>query len=452
MKHLTYTLSIFICTFFLKNGTAKAQSWNNVGHPYSTTTRYLRYEDIIFDNGGTPYIAYWNDSGGMSTVMKYSDGAWSTIGNTSFTGDIWTMKIAVAPSHILYAAYADWLGWISVMKYTGTEWVFVGPPMFKKALAYSNISFVINNDGIPYVACSDHSNDDMATVLKFNGSEWEPVGIAGFSPGVSYSIDMAIDASGKPYVIYIGGYATGFKPIVQTFDGSSWVMVDSATVSLGEVAIPRIVIGPDNVPFIAYMDDSVGEKIRVMKHGSSGWEQLGDYCSPDTTYLSGFTVDRWGTPYVSYADNSHGNKATVMKYTSGGWSAVGSPGFSDYYASPVITTNLYGTPYIFYSDSAVNRPVVQQFGWPEGIDNADQYTSQISLHPNPNNGSFIVNKTSANSEQITISINNLSGETVRLYNLTTNKDNSINTYLRAGYYILKASGKSGDKVTSFIVQ
>ena len=54
-----------------------------------------------------------------------------------------------------------------MLKYDGSDWIYVGEDGFSSAEAdYTRLAF--NQDGQPYVAFEDYGNDGKATVMKYD--------------------------------------------------------------------------------------------------------------------------------------------------------------------------------------------------------------------------------------------------------------------------------------------
>ena len=62
--------------------------------------------------------------------------------------------------------------------------------------AFTNIAFN-PLDSLPYVAFQDYANSQRVTVMKFSGTNWVTVGAPGFSAGHADYISFAFSPSGR---------------------------------------------------------------------------------------------------------------------------------------------------------------------------------------------------------------------------------------------------------------
>jgi len=109
-------------------------------------------------------------------------------------------------------------GKLSVRKSDGST---VGAPAFAQA---GEAALILDeSSGIPYVAYSDGANGFKISVMKFNGSGWEYVGTPGFSEGSVSKISVAMETngSGNLAVFYSD---SGSGAMAMKFDGTGWVV------------------------------------------------------------------------------------------------------------------------------------------------------------------------------------------------------------------------------------
>ncbi len=219
---------------------------------------------------GTTYVVYMDGAGGGATSMKYNGTDWVLVGSAWFSGGMaLSPSIAIDSLGTPYVVYSDFnaAGAARVMKFNGTTWVSAGTGFPYRKAQYTSIA--IDMHGTPYVVFEDWVDSALAiagktTVMKYNGSNWVFVGSPGFSTEYAAFTSIAIDAGGIPYVSYIN-YG-GFSPvIVKKFIGSSWVSVGGPTVSTSPAWCPDLAMDRSGNPYVSFSDGSYGGKATVMR-------------------------------------------------------------------------------------------------------------------------------------------------------------------------------------------
>ena len=114
---------------------------------------------------------------------------------------------------------------------------------------------------MPYVAYADLGTG-LLYLKKFEDNEWKKIGKGAVSEGRSLFCDLAI--SGKvPYMIYIDN-SVGNKIVVSKFINDEWVNVGEKGISSG-ISDYCAIECYNNEPYIAFRDVTAGEKIKVLK-------------------------------------------------------------------------------------------------------------------------------------------------------------------------------------------
>lgn len=150
--------------------------------------------------------------------------------------------------------------------------------------------------------------------MRFNGSDWSVVGTPDFSAADVEFTSIAI-VNNQPFLAY-KDYSNGGKVSAVTFNGSSWVDPgNSSGFTPGSVSNLSLTVSNDGVPYIAFADDTLSNKVTVMKYTGNGWTTVGaaGFSGGSSTFVE-IKVDPSGVPYVGYYDASQGDKETVMKY------------------------------------------------------------------------------------------------------------------------------------------
>jgi len=187
-------------------------------------------------------------------------------------------------------------------------------------------------------------------------AQWSTVGGSGLSNSVANYTVMAVDGNNTPYIAYSDN-SKGNKLTVEKFNGSSWSSVGGTGVSSGSAEhISMAIDGSGNI-YVGYRDGANSGKATVMKYNGSSWSVIGGAGFSDgQVYYVSVEVNGSGTPYVAYQDQTKGGKATVERFTGSSWSTVGSKGFtsgqSDYLSFAI---DGGGNLYVAYRDNS--------YGW-----------------------------------------------------------------------------------------
>ncbi len=311
----------FKATVMKYNGT----NWVNVGNPGFSLDNASSIS-LVLDSNNIPYVAYAASEANhmKANVMKFDGINWVSVGSPNFSSYIaGQLSLAIDSNNIPYVAYVDYSvgGKITVMKLNGTNWISVGTLGFSSNPA-EDISFSIDSNNTPYIAYAKDSAINMSSisVMKFDGTSWIYVGTQNFSAifDDANGIGLAIDSNNIPYVAYIDPFNDEEKASVMKFDGTSWVYVGNPRFSAGRVNWLSFAIDSNNTPVLSYLDFSNAYKTTTMKLNGTNWDPVGiPGFSASFTMSISLAIDSNNIPYVAYEDTGNGggnNKASVMKY------------------------------------------------------------------------------------------------------------------------------------------
>jgi hypothetical protein len=280
------------------------------------------------------------------TNITYSQ-SWDYVGTPDISdGIVGNISIAFN-NNTPYLAYTEGSNGnkATVKKFDGTNWVTVGNAGFSAGSApYTNIVF---NGNTPYVAFRDVGNNNRTTVMKFDGANWVPVGSPGFTSRQAWFAPLAFEGS-TPYVGYWDGGSIN-KATVKKFDGTNWVIVGTEGFSAG-VPVNIAIAFVGTTPYVCYRDDALNF-IVVKKFDGTNWVTVGPDpgVSATSSDYPSFVVHS-GIPYVAYRDDASNRMVTVKKFDGVNWVTVGSPGFSRGAASTHSLAFNGNTPYLLFAE------------------------------------------------------------------------------------------------------
>lgn len=335
------------------------------------------YVNITADNNGVPYVIFTDSSAGnKAIVMRYDSvhNKWMTVGPPASDEKCSYTNIAFGNSNIPFIAYIDSNKNISVKKFNGSTWSFVGNPAFASSnLGFSHNKVALAVDGLnkPYVIINN------LEVMKFNGTFWVPLGSTGLGALGGYGdAGLAVDKkTNTPYIVSDAGPSSGFQAIVKKYNGLSWVTVGTVGFTTGKNGIffPDIVVDSSGTPLVSFQEDNGREQTSVYKFNGFDWQLVGNkYFSPGHATFVSLAVDKKGTPFTFFSDASYNSQGTVMQSTpnlSQPWSILGARGFAATpgYLGPNAGCVINGTPYIAFADKNQNYKVTVLKYFPPSI-------------------------------------------------------------------------------------
>lgn len=226
---------------------------------------------------------------------------------------------------------------------------------------YSSIA--VDTNKVAFVAYSDLADASKLKVKKFNGTSWEAVGTDP-SDGSSLYVVMGIDKANVPHVLFRDGSAGSNRLTLKKFNGTAWVNVGIAKFTPGNSALPDLAFGPDNTPYVSFVNYATGVsgKATVMKFDGTNWQTMGNPMSVGAAGLTQVDVDANGTVYCAYTDVAQGGWVNVKKFENNDWVMVGSSVTASNSKNLSLDIKSNGTPVVGYSDAAsVEKISVKEF-------------------------------------------------------------------------------------------
>ena len=456
-KFILLFLTLTITTLYGQN------QWSIVGNAGLVDT-FAVSPIISISPNGIPYIGFAGGQKGAAHVMKFDGSSWVDVGAPNFsTGQILGMSLAFDENETPYVAYSDATNCykITVMKFDGSSWIVVGASGFSQGVgSFATLTF--DNNGIPYVAFRDQGacvysswpNGFRASVMKFDGSNWVYVGAPGFSTlggsadGASYTY-ICFDNNNTPYISY-NDNASGFNATVQKFDGTNWLYVGVPGFAAWNATTSRsLTFDNSGTPFIVC---SIAGKAAVMKFDGSSWLQVGPGVSSGYSSVTSLAFDSMDSLYVAFKDNSESKKATVMKFDGSNWNVVGTAGFT---AGEVNQLNFVIAPnndlYVAFRDCSAhdcNYPTVMKYANNTVNINSVSSVGLFNIYPNPSHEIFNIQYENNNvnrSLQLTVSTvqgKSVYSETINNFSGKINKQINLKSLARGVYFFQLSSEKT----------
>ena len=319
--------------------------WEYVGSPGFisgyTTTNCLAF----FDN--TPYVVV----GG--SVLKFDGTDWVYVGSPDFanTGRPSLAFLDSIP-HVSFPD-SDHEGKMSVMRFNGAEWEYVGNPGFSDmgVWLYAIIAISLDDIYVAFIESNDYENRKIS-VMKFDGVNWNYVGPPRFSGIYTNWISLAVN-EGVPYVTYLSTEGTQGLERIRKFNGLNWVDVGQVDFVDGRTEYNQIAFcntSPyENTPYLAFNVNTFYDATRIMRYNGQVWVYIGapfgQWHYEHSLAISGIT------PYVAFISSGG---ISVAKCEGNNWIDLGTNivgGGGTMWPSLAVNN---GIPYVAFSQGLVS--------------------------------------------------------------------------------------------------
>ena len=137
-------------------------------------------QDLAIDADGNVYIAYCVKGTDQLAVYRHNGSEWELLGDNIADGTVKGIDVAIDSEQNFYVAYADGGSEdkVSVVKYNGTEWSYVGQRGFTESKSDSYMAMTLHNDS-PCVVYTDVAMGSKASAkyYKISNYLYPPVGL-----------------------------------------------------------------------------------------------------------------------------------------------------------------------------------------------------------------------------------------------------------------------------------
>ncbi len=415
--------------------------WIDVGTPKFSDWQ-MDYLSFNINSSDELYVSYSDGNIGYKPVVKKFDGTdWVGVGSPGFSlGAIEYTSIGFNDSNIPFIAYHDTGNGtgrgLSVKKFNGTQWDYVGSPAFSSGDA-SEITLSFDNSDIPLVVFNDDKEGNKVIVKKFDGSNWKNVGPRGFSKGRVNYLNLKTDTNNTPFAAFQDDGFLLNPAFVKMFDGNEWIMVGGSQASSNNKTAEflSLAIDKNNIPHLAYRERSP-YKIAVKKLNGNTWENLSNNdVSPSPSTEIDIEFNTSNTLFIAFKGEF--SKPTVKMFDGNEWVLVGSSGLSSggaFFTQMIIDS--LDKIYVAYLDSGFSNGVVVKtfdgndwidLGAPGFINNTGQFFISVGPDNLPiiafsNSGSITIMKFNG-SDWVNRGSLNVPNSTL-LYSLSVDANNS----------------------------
>ena len=134
-------------------------------------------QDLAIDANGNIYLAYVVKGTEQLAVYRHNGADWEMLGDNIADGTVKGIDVAVDSENNFYVAYADgsFGDKVSVMKYNGTEWSYVGQRAFTESSTDTYMAMTLHNDS-PCVVYTDIAMGSKASAKYYQlADQFTPV-------------------------------------------------------------------------------------------------------------------------------------------------------------------------------------------------------------------------------------------------------------------------------------
>ncbi len=277
--------------------------------------------DYMVSNSDSTQNLRYTVTVSKSSNMAWTEGATYT-GPTVYSGAVMKVNPESNVPYIAFKVRKDSVGSttdkMSVLSLDGTSWKQVGTAGFSGAVASSYYNFDFDAAGTPYVAFSDNSVTASDTklagglsVMKFDGSTWNYVGDQGLIMAQSTYVGLAALGANNIIASQINNSAKGAftrRAMVLSSWNGAWTNAESSLLPAGQ-AMYTCTLADNNKTAYLFSLNRTGFGMNIFKYENGAWTALRtSYVRPNATQTSiagyGQTIAPDGTLYVWTGDDA----------------------------------------------------------------------------------------------------------------------------------------------------
>ena len=149
--------------------------WLTIGNAPVSEENYIakNHQDLAIDADGNIYLAYIVKGTDQLAVYRHNGADWELLGDNIADGTVKGIDVAIDSKQNFYVAYADgnYEDKVSVMKYDGTEWSYVGQRGFTESKTDTYMAMTLHNDS-PCVVYTDIAMGSKASAKYYKLSNY----------------------------------------------------------------------------------------------------------------------------------------------------------------------------------------------------------------------------------------------------------------------------------------
>ena len=153
--------------------------WLTIGNAPVSEENFIakNCQDVAIDANGNIYLAYVVKGTEQLAVYRHNGADWEMLGDNIADGTVKGIDVAVDSENNFYVAYADgsFGDKVSVMKYNGTEWSYVGQRAFTESSTDTYMAMTLHNES-PCVVYTDIAMGSKASAKYYQlADQFSPV-------------------------------------------------------------------------------------------------------------------------------------------------------------------------------------------------------------------------------------------------------------------------------------
>ena len=313
--------------------------WVEIGHSaadggVSNNPGYSVQPVLVVDPGGTPIVAWLNDTGSLRQVYarRWNGSDWVEMAYSGSGGGISNIisgnsdpSLAIDIGGTLAVAWDSGNG-IYLRWWNGLAWVELGGSASGSGISNTGSadrpSVAFDGSGMPIVAWVNFSDLGLSDIYvrRWNGSAWVEMGSGSASGGgisntssTSWSPSLAVGSSGLPTVAWLERsvrFEDSWYDViyVRRWNGLAWEEMGNSASGLGissaDSADPSLAIGHDGAPIVAWSELN---SVYVRRWNGRAWGELEPGLTSDDGFGDGHSlslaISPNGVPVIAWGSN-----------------------------------------------------------------------------------------------------------------------------------------------------